>query len=796
MSRIMQVLNKSKAPKSVVLAKAGLILALAASFNRCRFLGALIVAAFMTTTNAANDSNETNKDDVLTELTRPQSKIEIGAGSLSDSSFAAGNYTGLDKQGGFLIGNIDLRGSEYGYGNSGDDKTRWRLTGSNLGLSSRSLSGEYGRQGAYRITFGYDEIPRLRSDSYQTPFLGAGSANLTLPAGFVRGADTGAMSTLAATMQSFDVRVKRQRSEVGVSYWLARDWELRASLRNDDSEGAKLRGAEFGSNGGNPRTVLLPEPINSSTQWLDASLAFSGDSHRFTFSYHGSLFKNNVGSVTWQNPYSSAPWVGGASGLPANFPLLNGQTGVAPDNQFHQLAASGSYDFSTNTRLTLTGTRGRMTQNDAFLPYTINPGLATTALPRASLDGLVETTFLNAKLSMRPVRNLSINASLRHEDRDNKTPRSEYIYVGGDIQLQPPAGSNSDRIRTNLPRSRRHGQMTLDADYRFTSDTAIKAGWDHDDVRRTFAEVWHSTENTYRLELRRTGTGPWTANASYALLVRRGTPYLYNIPFLASYTAAAYLSGLAAANGCMVLIDCIRNLPLQSKFFMADRDRERSRLMVGYLPDAAFSLQARVDANRDRYPRSAYGVTDARSWSASADLGYVLSDDLSATLFYTFEDQRSRERSRQILGANTAVMSSADADWLNQWVDKTSSVGFGMRYQGLLGGRLELHADAIAVRGRTPISTTVGPAVPAAQNPATALPELIAHSGNINLNARYAVDRRGTVRLNYFYRRLNSADWAYQQVAGATLTNAIGTNEVPPRFSIHGVGASYIRSFR
>ena len=28
------------------------------------------------------------------------------------------DYTGLDKQGGFLIGNIDLRGSEYSYGNS------------------------------------------------------------------------------------------------------------------------------------------------------------------------------------------------------------------------------------------------------------------------------------------------------------------------------------------------------------------------------------------------------------------------------------------------------------------------------------------------------------------------------------------------------------------------------------------------------------------------------------------------------------------------------------------------------
>ena len=759
--------------------------------------GALAGLTFVAAAGAAPDAGLADKDaEAIAELTRAQSRVEIGAGSVSDDSFAAGNYNGLYQKGGFIIGNIDLRGGEYSYGNSADDKTRWRIFGTDLGLSSRSLSGEYGRQGAYRITFGYDEIPRLYSDSYQTPFLGAGSASLMLPAGFVRAADTGGMSTLAASMQRFDVEAKRRQSDVGLIYSLTSEWELRANLRSTDRNGTRIRGAEFGNNGGNPRTVLLPEPIDSATQLIDLSLAFSGDDHRFTLAYHGSLFRNNIDSLTWQNAYTSAPWTGGTTGLPAGFPLANGQTSVAPDNQFHQLVVSGSYDFSATTRLTLTGTRGRMTQSEAFLPYTINPGLTSSALPRSSLNGLVETTFLNARLAMRPMRNLAVNATLRYEDRDNRTPMSEFIYVGGDSQLQPPPGSNSDRIRTNLPRSRRQEQMTLEADYRLSSAHALKAGWDYEDVKRTFAEVERATENTYRIELRHTNTGPWTANASYALLVRRGTQYLYNAPYLASYTSPAYISGLTAANGCSVPLDCVRNPPLQNKFYMADRDRERTRIMFGYLPDASISLQARVDVNRDRYPRSAYGVTDASSWSAGADLGYVVNGDLSATLFYSFEDQRSRERSRQILSGNTAVASSADSDWVNQLVDRTSSIGFGLRYKGLSGGKLELSADAIVVRGHTPISTTVGTAVPPAQNPATALPDLRADSDNINLNARYAVDRHSTWRLGYYYRRLSSADWAYQQVGVSTLTNVIGTRESPPRYSLHGVGVSYLRTFR
>ena len=760
-------------------------------------IGTLFCAFVSDAASGATDAADAEKEAaLLAELTRPQSRIELGAGAVNDGSFAAGNDTGLDRKGGFLIGNIDLRGSQYSYGNASDDKIRWRISGTNLGLSSRSLSAEYGRQGNYRVTFGYEELPRLYSDSYQTPFNGAGSANLSLPPGFIRASDTGGMSTLASSMRRFDVEAKRQRSEIGATYWLSREWELKANLRNVERDGTRIRGAEFGSNGGNPRAVLLPEPIDSSTLLMDASLAFNDDDQRFTLAYHGSLFRNNISSLNWQNPYTSAPWVGGNSGLPVNFPLPNGQAGVAPDNQFHQLSASGSIEFSPSTRLALTGSRGRMTQNDAFLPYTINPGLTNTALPRTSLNGVVDTTFFNARLSMRPIRNLNVAATLRYEDRDNKTPMSEYIYVGGDIQLQPAPGSNTDRIRTNLPRSRRQEQLILDADYRISAATAVNAGWDVNSVKRTFAEVERATENTYRIEVRQGGMGMWSSNASYALLVRRGSQYLYNLPYLASYTSPTFIGSLASANGCAVLLDCIRNAPLQNKFYLADRDRERLRVTIGFAPALPVSVQARVDLNRDRYPQSPYGVTDSKSWSTSIDLGFALSDTLTATLFHTYEDQRSRERSRQVVSFNTAVPGSADTDWINKLADKTSSIGFSLRHKGLLGGKLELNADAIFVRGHTPISTTVGSAVPPGQNPAGTLPDLRAHSDNINLSARYGLDRRSSLRANYFYRRLSSADWALQQVGVATLPNVIGTNESPPRYAVHGIGVSYIRTFR
>ena len=116
-----------------------------------RLMHLLFGVLFTTTVHAAPDNGSDKDSEALAELTRPQSTVEIGAGSISASSFAAGNYNGLDKKGALVIGNIDLRSSQYSFGNSSDDKTRWRLTGTDLGLNSRSLAGEYGQQGKYRV---------------------------------------------------------------------------------------------------------------------------------------------------------------------------------------------------------------------------------------------------------------------------------------------------------------------------------------------------------------------------------------------------------------------------------------------------------------------------------------------------------------------------------------------------------------------------------------------------------------------------------------------------------------------
>jgi len=126
-------------------------------------------------------AQSTSEEASVAQLTQPTNTVEVGAGSVSRASPKAGEYDGTGRQGLYGIGNIDLRG---GAAYNENDATRWRLSGTNLGLETRNVHMEYGAQGRYRINIDYDELLRNGSAVYQSiasPYQGAGSTSLSLP---------------------------------------------------------------------------------------------------------------------------------------------------------------------------------------------------------------------------------------------------------------------------------------------------------------------------------------------------------------------------------------------------------------------------------------------------------------------------------------------------------------------------------------------------------------------------------------------------------------------------------------
>jgi MtrB/PioB family decaheme-associated outer membrane protein len=531
------------------------------------------------------------------DLTRPASTVELGAGIVSDGSYKAGEYNGLQSKGGFLIGDVDLRG---GGAYDSDSAMRFRIKGTDLGLATRRLVAEYGVQGRFRVTFGFDELRRNRSDSYETPFLGAGTNALTLPGSWLvptvagstssnsfvnttsaRGlvpsiglapyldirtgsptigtlitpnpSQTSLVNAAAAAdlplFHTFDVYTTRTRYDTGVNFNIGSEWGLDAKFTPEHKDGTKLMGTVSRNTGGDISTVI-PDRIDTDTDQVSVNVTFKRAKSVVQAGYYGSYFKNDVGFMSWQNWATATPTTNVMSS--------------APGNNFSQFTGSGAFTLSPKTRLTASGAYGRTTQNDPFLTD------ATTAVvPVSSLNGLVVSTAFNVKLTSRPTKKLNLTAAYKFDDRDNRT--AVHIFQYGDAGDVPsanasfPAGAANplgaviaQNANANRPYSKRQNEFSADADYSLAPGQWIKAGYTFQRIDRecpgswiTCADAALTNEQTARAEWRASAGSAWTARVGYEYSQRRTPDYNENaflalVPYANVAPAGQAMSALQA----------------------------------------------------------------------------------------------------------------------------------------------------------------------------------------------------------------------------------------------------------
>ena len=161
------------------------------------------------------------------------------------------------------------------------------------------------------------------------------------------------------------------------------------------------------------------------------------------------------------------------------------------------------------------------------------------------------------------------------------------------------------------------------------------------------------------------------------------------------------------------------------RYFVADRNRNKVRTLLNWQATERLSFQGGVDFTGEHYPTSIYGVQDAKIWAVNLDGTYALADDLSANVFYTYENQRSITAGNTYT-ANSNVASIANSqpgvvglsgnscdsyttlqqrnnnnkldpclDWSANMLDKVNTLGVGLRKQA---SKLDLTGNLIFTR--------------------------------------------------------------------------------------------------
>ena len=726
---------------------------------------------------ALDDTTEQQSDPgKLEELTQVRSTVEAGIYHVSDDSFRFGRYTGLNEEGVAPLLNLDLTGRPA---YDSESARYWRLQGRDLGLDSRDAMLEFGNQGRFGVRLDYNQIPYFRSDSARTIFNGAGSNNLTLPGNWVGGANTVTMTELLPSLRPVDLRTERRQAGLGITGILSPRWDFSTSYRHETKEGIKSIGGVFGSSGGNPRAVILPEPVDYTTQQIDVALRYTTRKLQLEAAYYLSVFSEHEDALVWSNPYTTIAGWGPGSG----FPNGRGQISLPPDNKFHQVSVNGGYNFSDETRFSASVATGRMTQDQSFLPYTNIPQLAasiTQPLPRASLDGRIDTTVVNLRIASRPWSDFSWNLAYRYDDRDNKTPRDEYVYIGGDSQLQQTAPT-SNRRRYNEPYSFREEQYKADSGYRVFGNVNLSAGVQHNKTDRTFTEREHSDETTYHFAINAQLGERVNGQLRYTHADRDGSTYVGNEPFLSGYDPG-YTATVPGG---------FENLPGLRKYYLANRDREQVSATASFMPIESWTLSAALDYAKDEYNQSELGLVDSKIDSVTFETVYAPSPHWSTFLFYNREELTANQNGRSFAGGANQLTQGFDPNrnWFAEHHDTVDSYGIGYK-RSLAGTRLDFGVEYLYSKTRSDVDVTAGSVFTP-----TPLPRDSTRLNSLNVSSTFRMRPNTALRLGYWYERYHSTDWSVDGVEPDQLANVILLGETSPDYKVHVVSLSLIYRF-
>jgi hypothetical protein len=357
--------------------------------------------------------------------------------------------------------------------NSADSPYFLRLRGFEIRERDQRFTADAGRVGKYRTKFVWDQVPHsfgsgqsfLQNTApglYQvSPTLRARLQALTTPEARIP-----PNSVLPAVVRQelltapvTRVRLRRDQALFRQSYQPSDNVELHAQfswLRNRGSRpmsaGTFVR-RPVPANGlpdiggvweGIGQEFL--EPIDHRTTELKLGAQFRGERWNAGVDYDLSLFRNRIGSLIFENPFrvtdeegclpNPATPLAPTCGASNRFRMVRWQSDLVPNNDSHTISFWAKMDLTPQTQVRGMVSLAFWTQNDAFLPWTLNTAIVprhwdgvspvnnptdVNELPARSANGKMRNITQEYALVNRR-QNFSFQGQYRSQSLDNQTP--------------------------------------------------------------------------------------------------------------------------------------------------------------------------------------------------------------------------------------------------------------------------------------------------------------------------------------------------------------------------------------
>lgn len=446
-----------------------------------------------------------------------------------------------------------------------DGKLDFDFTAIDAGQDDQRYDFGFRMPGTFSLRFDYTELPRLYSTGSTTLYSGIGTGLLTISEPFRQGAEDAAGDPRAPLASSALKTYMLAGLENGTSFTLGTDHKdlngafdytfmpgltLSVTGRNDEKEGTRALGFGTyirrqalsgipGTGAGNfwretveSRGTELAEPIDWTTREYGAQLTWVKNGNSATAGIFASEFENDITALYFDNPFEASPGRASATifdpkaeqepGSPNGNNNLRGlyarsSMQLAPNNDYERIFGTVSLKLPASTRLNVTVAQGTMEQNDPFMPYAENPAVVYSGtagqpgvvyahdapLPRASLDGKMDTFQADVRLTSHIGEAFDLRADYRYYELDDQRP--SILFPGfsssGDSYFRPGIGQKDpagNRILFNEIGGYSRERMLLGAAWhigRVTVDGEISStSMDYHE-----RQVEETTDDVYRL---------------------------------------------------------------------------------------------------------------------------------------------------------------------------------------------------------------------------------------------------------------------------------------------------------
>ncbi|MBR9729550.1 MtrB/PioB family decaheme-associated outer membrane protein [Shewanella intestini] len=549
-------------------------------------------------------------------------QVGAGIGYNSESDLKSANAFGSENE---LAGKLDADiryQSKTGYAAN--------IEAHNLGLDNGRLDINVGKASEYNLNVNYRSLASYQSNTALSPYSGIGGDNLTLPSNWVYAATTAGMTELPSSVNPIELKQQRQRTGLGLEYQATSMVSTFINFQREEKTGTKQASGSI-----HDRSMMIAEPVDYTTDTLDAGIKLRGE-HWFTsLNYSGSFFKNNYNEVSFDSAF--LPTFGGDT---------RGYLSLDPDNEAHTVSLAGRYKEDATTvsgRLML----GKLTQDQDF--STSGYGYQ---LPAQSLDASVDLTSMSLKVNHRYNRDLRLSASYDYSDRDNNTQVQQWTQisindVNGTAAYNTPYDSTNQRVK-------------LAANYRLSRDLKLDGGYDFKRDERSYQDRETTDENNLWARLRVTTFDQWDMWVKGSYGQRDGSQYQSS-----QWTSA-------------------EQNKLLRKYYLADRNRTQIEARFNHNPIDNLNIDFGARYAKDDYNNTQIGLTDSDDSAYDINLYYAFTKDISANTFYSYQTINSNQA-----GSSNGVT----PNWYSNVEDEVNVAGVGVMYDNLLDSKMRLGLD-------------------------------------------------------------------------------------------------------